>query len=321
MSGGGCGMEMRFVVPCRNEEANIGRCLDSILAQPPAGDRHEVVVVDNGSTDATPAVLRSYRGRVAVLSLPGAHISAVRNHGAEGSTLRWLAFIDADVELGAGWAEALREAVAQWQGGGGAPDAVVIGATYGITENPTWVEEVWYEHLRRRRGHGYINGGNLVVPRTLFERIGGFAAGRVTGEDVAFCREARAAGATILHWEALRTVHHGYPRTLRDFYRREKWHGSGMSLSWRSPGKDLLLGCFFPGVSVAGLALALWSGRVAAPLAGAGLAMLTPVAAMAFSRVGPAPGKTARLTLLYFLYGWAKAHALLGRCLRGLARA
>lgn len=49
-----------IVIPCRNEESFIGRCLDSILANDYPSELLEVLVVDGFSDDRTPAVVRSY---------------------------------------------------------------------------------------------------------------------------------------------------------------------------------------------------------------------------------------------------------------------
>ena len=58
------------VVPARNEEASIGACVDSILAQDYPAGRLDVIVVDDDSTDATAAVVME-RMRAAFLAAPG----------------------------------------------------------------------------------------------------------------------------------------------------------------------------------------------------------------------------------------------------------
>lgn len=50
-----------IIIPCRNEELLIGKCLDSILANTFPRDRMEILVVDGMSTDATVSILNSYR--------------------------------------------------------------------------------------------------------------------------------------------------------------------------------------------------------------------------------------------------------------------
>lgn len=54
------GLKLSVVIPAYNEEAEIGKCLDSILKQDLAKDEFEVVVVDNASTDKTAEIIKKY---------------------------------------------------------------------------------------------------------------------------------------------------------------------------------------------------------------------------------------------------------------------
>ncbi|UMX47648.1 MAG: glycosyltransferase family 2 protein [Candidatus Nealsonbacteria bacterium DGGOD1a] len=49
-----------IVIPCRNEEKHIAKCLDAVLAQDYPGGRFEIIVVDGASTDGTRRILESY---------------------------------------------------------------------------------------------------------------------------------------------------------------------------------------------------------------------------------------------------------------------
>ena len=86
------------VIPAYNEERNIGRCLDAILAAGYPSDHLDVLVVDDGSTDRTPEVVRSYPG---VRLLGEGHRGKVEalNAAVRGAKHEFLLAIDADTLL------------------------------------------------------------------------------------------------------------------------------------------------------------------------------------------------------------------------------
>jgi len=86
------------IIPARNEEDCLGRCLQSLLAQ--QGISFQITVVDDASTDRTRSIAESFPG-VRVLSAgelrPGmtGKVNALVT-GAAGSAAEWLLFTDAD---------------------------------------------------------------------------------------------------------------------------------------------------------------------------------------------------------------------------------
>lgn len=82
------------VIPTYNAAPYLRRALESVFNQthPP----REVVVVDDGSTDDTAAVISDYTSRVTYLLQSNAGPSVARNRGVSGATSMWVAFLDAD---------------------------------------------------------------------------------------------------------------------------------------------------------------------------------------------------------------------------------
>jgi glycosyltransferase involved in cell wall biosynthesis len=101
---------LSFVIPARNEEALIGEALEAILASVAQSleisrkdlwlpnTAFEVVVADDGSEDATAAIVSTFAKNVGVRLLPcsGRTCAAARNVAAEASSGRVLCFVDAD---------------------------------------------------------------------------------------------------------------------------------------------------------------------------------------------------------------------------------
>lgn len=83
------------IIPTKNEELNIARCLKSIGKQTYKG-RIEVIVIDNFSDDQTAEIAQRYAEKVI---LAGPERSVQRNIGAKKATGKWLLFIDADMQL------------------------------------------------------------------------------------------------------------------------------------------------------------------------------------------------------------------------------
>lgn len=72
----------------------MGRAIRSVLAQTHQAD--EVLIVDDGSTDATGAVLAEFDGAIRVLRIENCGAAIARNRGVAATTASWIAFLDSD---------------------------------------------------------------------------------------------------------------------------------------------------------------------------------------------------------------------------------
>lgn len=296
-----------IVVPTRNSRATIGACLASVLREVPAHLR-EVIVVDNGSTDDTVALVRSLGVRVERLA--GGFVSRSRNHGARLATRDLVAFVDSDCVVCDGWYDAIAGVLADERIG-------VCGSRHELREHPTWVERTW-DLAHRRCGTGglrevaYVPAGNMAARREVFLGVNGFDETLETGEDPDLCARVAARGLAIVEAPAARAVHLGEPKTLREIFRRERWHGRGLRLRY---GDGRLAPIAFAtaafGVLLAfAVAGGLWSavgGPGAAMLAGLGPAAIAGLYAARHER---RPLPLARLWVVYLAYFLGRASAL-----------
>ena len=210
---------LSLVIPALNEERNLTRLLASLGDQEPLDIDVETIVVDNGSSDRTVEVARSYGARV--LNAEGT-VAALRNHGVSAANGPVVAFLDADVTITPAWAHRLDEVVGAIR----AEDRLVTGAWYKVRPNASWIEVYWFKPLEEGP-HSHINSGNLFVHRDSYLRLGGMDEALVTGEDYEFCARATREGMIVQEDPLLETIHWGYPKTLLEFWRREVWHGLG----------------------------------------------------------------------------------------------
>lgn len=86
-------MKLSIIIPAYNAEAYLPQCLDSILAQEHQGC--EVIVVDDGSTDGTAALLERYPD-VKVIHQENRGMSTARNRGLDEARGEYILFVDSD---------------------------------------------------------------------------------------------------------------------------------------------------------------------------------------------------------------------------------
>jgi cellulose synthase/poly-beta-1,6-N-acetylglucosamine synthase-like glycosyltransferase len=306
------------IIPTLNEGAMIERCLTALVRQSLPADQFEVIVVDNGSADRTVGIAQAFETslNLTILKRSKCHISALRNLGAVAASGEFLAFLDADCIASSEWLSQAIKLLAGSDGG-------VIGAFYSVPENSSWLARAWYQDMAMKKGPvSYVPSGTLFVSRRVFSQMEGFDVNVETSEDFEFCQRVAAAGYGVLAFPALSTLHLGTPQNLSSFYRKQRWHGTGVrtvflrdvlhpgfaktvvqtmySLFW-------LIGC------VIALPLALYTGEtlviVVPPafLLGGAFALAATVATRR-KRWRYAP----QLTLLFLVYGLARSLSFLG---------
>src|SRR3954468_11916065 len=96
------------IVPVYNLAEVTRRCLDRLLADPPAACELEVIVVDDGSRDATPELLAGYGDRIRAVTHPrNLGYATACNGGAAGASGELLVFLNNDTLPLPGWLDAL----------------------------------------------------------------------------------------------------------------------------------------------------------------------------------------------------------------------
>lgn len=248
-----------IIIPAYNEAKhlpNLLRSLENVLNFPA-----EIVVVDNGSEDKTAAIASQHGCKLVHVPQPS-FPSVARNLGARFSRGDVFVFLDADIIVTEGWCRELRRLLIEEKL---AQSRVITGDSYLISTTSSWLERHWFAPLRDKP-KTYINGGNIVVPRAVFEEIDGFNPDLETGEDVDLCHRARATDIDVIFNSRLAVHHEGFPKDLRGFFKREKWHGRGdfasvhYFLKSRVAQLSILLASCYGAVVVLGL-LYLYPGR------------------------------------------------------------
>lgn len=193
-------MKLSFVIPAYNEEALIGKCLDSILKQAKSfSGETEVIVVNNASTDKTREVALSFKG-VLVVDEPKKGIVHARQAGFLASTGDLIANIDADSILTPDWVEKTMKEFAHNR------ELVALSGPCIFYDLSQWynilVRAYYYAWFLTHIINQYIfhtdamlQGGNFVLRRSALQQIGGFDTSiTFYGEDADIARRVQKIG-------------------------------------------------------------------------------------------------------------------------------
>lgn len=196
------------VIPVFNGETFLAEALESALGQThrPA----EVIVVDDGSTDASAAIAARHAPRVLCLRRPHAGPAAARNAGVERARSPWIAFLDADDW----WEPWALERLAGAALGDPAPD--LVSARSRLVWADPEAERV--DRLRFGTAVEAVGAiplmGNLLVRRPVFERLGGFDPGLSRGEDTDWYLRLKEAGIAIRRLDEVVHLYRRHPASL-----------------------------------------------------------------------------------------------------------
>ena len=170
-------MLLSFIVPAYNEEVMLGATLRALRASADAlGERYEVIVVDDASTDSTADVARANGAMVVRVELH--KISAVRNAGARAAKGDLLVFVDADTLVPEETLRAMLDALSRGSVGGGAR---VRFDAHGISAGSRRVAEFGCWLLFHM---SFAGGCFLFSRRDAFEQAGGFDERYFASEEI-----------------------------------------------------------------------------------------------------------------------------------------
>lgn len=172
------------IIPVHNGAAFIREALGSVFAQ--AHRPLEVVVADDGSTDATVDLVEGFEQEIRVLKLARGGVSAARNAGVAASQGHWLAFLDAD-DL---WLP--HKLGTQLQAAQDHPEAsVFLGGKRILVEAAA---SDWYTGPPHGTEVPCYEPSAWLVRREAFDRVGPFDTRRSIGEDTEWFVRAADAG-------------------------------------------------------------------------------------------------------------------------------
>lgn len=228
---GGGGDLVTVVIPARDEEPDLGACLDAVRSQSHAN--LQIVVVDGGSVDGTADLVRRHAAvdpRVELLHNDRHLITASLNTALARARGRWLVRVDAHSTIGPDYValavSLLRDG--RWGGVGGRKDGVAttasgravaaaLGSRFGVGGSV-------YHHGTIAQEVDHIPFG--AYPVDLVRSLGGWDERLVANEDFEFDHRVRRSGRPLL-FDPRIVIHWQTRETVRDLFRQYHRYGRG----------------------------------------------------------------------------------------------
>ncbi|KKN43726.1 hypothetical protein LCGC14_0700410 [marine sediment metagenome] len=208
-----------IVIPVFNEERYLLSCLTSLMLLSYPKDRHEILLIDNGSTDRTLEIARRF-SEVSIHVKEDVKVGAVRNYGVQKAKGSVVVFLDSDCVVCQDW---LTDGVGKLTAN---PDSV-IGGQYLLRDNPSWLEKYWILTSRGRTiTEISLVGGCIFTPKEIFQNIGGFDEYLNAGEDSDLAVRLKKEHINVEIDPSLSVVHLGNPSNVMPFIGRQLWHSS-----------------------------------------------------------------------------------------------
>lgn len=208
-------MKISVIIPCWNVEALLPATLNSVLAQ--EHQNLEIICVDDGSTDGTPAVLERFvqksGGRMQVLRQPNQGACAARNAGMALATGEWLQFLDADDVLDpkklSGQVGLLKSAFDGPKVKGASDGPVLIVGDYEkimpnglLLPTEALFDRPWMALIRTRMGTTSAN----LWRKDAVERVGGWRTDLASSQDYELMFRLLKDGGAVL-WDKRIATH------------------------------------------------------------------------------------------------------------------
>jgi len=226
------------VIPAYNAASTLARCLGALADQSVSRERYEIIVVDDGSQDATRQKVARLGARL--LSQPHKGPAVARNFGVRESRADIVLFTDADCQPVKGWIEALLSALEEPEIAGA--KGVYASKQKALVARFVQLEyEDKYDKMKRERYIDFVDTYSAAYRREVLLREEGFdpAFPRASGQDVDLSyRLSRRGYKLVFIPEAV--VYHRHVETLGGYLRRKFYVGFWRVLLYRKSAEKMV---------------------------------------------------------------------------------
>jgi len=213
-----------IIIPTKNEEKNIKRCLRAIFSQIYHKEKMEVIVVDNFSQDKTAEISKKFPVN---FFQKGPERHAQRNYGVEKSSGKYLMFIDADMELEK---NLIKEAVKKCEEE--RYDALILpekGMGKGFWARCQALEKKCYLEDE------LMETPNRFIRKNVYQKVGGYDRNLIVGEDFDLGDRIIRAGFKVGRTESF--INHYERTSFWHLLKKKYYYGKEMPKYFKKSGK------------------------------------------------------------------------------------
>jgi glycosyltransferase involved in cell wall biosynthesis len=214
-------VRISVVVPFRNEERHIGRCLTALTAQEGLDGGYEVVAVADRSSDRSAEIARRFPAVRVLLDSHAPGPYAARNAGIAASSGEIVAFTDADCEPRPDWLSELADVFRS------VPVSAVLGARDPGRDSSLLSLLYAYDRARDdyifNGGHAdlyYCSANNCAFRREVFAQLGPFVERRRGGDLELLRRLVESSGPEVVAYSPRVRIKHLEIEHVSDYYRK-----------------------------------------------------------------------------------------------------
>ena len=215
-------LHVSVIVPAYNAEKTLSENIEVLLAQDYPKDKIEIIIVDDGSTDATSEIAKQYSVRYIYQENKGP--AAARNSGWKMSNGEIICFTDSDCIPEKEWVRKLinRYNSDKIGGVGGSYDSALPKNLLSSCVH----EEIIQRHFEMPEKVDYLGAFNLSYRKSVLEDVDGFDESyrMASGEDNDIAYRILKRGYHLIFDKDIKVTHY-HPTNLLSYLKRQFWHG------------------------------------------------------------------------------------------------